>query len=79
LRLCVATDVAGVIDVGEDARSDDVDIALLIAVTCIGDDAAEALSHIIRILSATSPSTLFLCASFIVVEHHLIMIILSLQ
>ncbi len=52
LRLIVATVVDGVIDVGDDARSDAVDIALLIASTFIGDDAAEVPS-LVRILSTS--------------------------
>lgn len=62
--MIVDTVVAGVIDVGDDARSDAVDIALLIASIFIGDNAAEVPSHFARILSTSFPVALLILLFF---------------
>jgi len=65
LRLSFSTATVGVIEVGELARNDAVDIELLIAAVCFGDGAPVASS--IKTLQATSPSILFSYASFIII------------
>ena len=64
LRLIVAAVVAGVIDVGDDARSDAVDIALLIASTFIGDDASVVPS---AASAASFPSAPLIILEFIII------------
>jgi hypothetical protein len=77
----VAIDVLG-IDVGDDAWSNAVEIALLMVGTFICDDSPEVPSpSFIRILSATSTSAPapFRCATFIVVVHEKMMTTLAVK